>query len=621
MFLFKYSSVILVVYLGLFAGPAAAQDLDEWMGLIDELNHPSPRIRERALDRLRSGYRGEAGNVRLLKTLKRLFDRQSEQRQEEIRQRERLNSEFTAYQRSLRRLKNTLQAMSQRYEELLDRGKEQNHRQERELTELAVKNEHLRRKRDALKKEQWIWWTRRHDIKVKLEQEIEALQNTMRLVRQWRDQHQPLRFLGLFFWGGLPRIKDHLAGLWVAENLLGSKASERILQKILREGQEKHAWAAAFLLLQTRASSVAEAFFRKNLSKRKRIWHYAEDFLKRKKYKVLKPLLKAVLQGPYKNDRLRALAMLQDFPEEKLDLLIMSRPRKISPETRRIKEMLEKEKMTLDFHETPLPQFVDFLRSTLAINIIIAPEVFKRSPEQLKITCRVHHLPPGDILDLLLPMYRLGYRIQDSIILIDTPENLRAPVDRLYHVGDIMLSQGANAQKYLRQLMTVCGPHLSFSILGNMLRVTATGEEHRRFSDDLSLLRRIGADTIHLQAFLVELAEKDRPLFPAGPKSQVVSPEKGKALVQTGQLLQQWNLRTRSGGTFRFASRTTPSEPTTRMTFKAAFVSQRKLIADLSLTEKIPGLNRWVNCKAGLSSRSIGIISPGFRPQALVRSY
>jgi len=186
MFLFKYSSVILVVYLGLFAGPAAAQDLDEWMGLIDELNHPSPRIRERALDRLRSGYRGEAGNVRLLKTLKRLFDRQSEQRQEEIRQRERLNSEFTAYQRSLRRLKNTLQAMSQRYEELLDRGKEQNHRQERELTELAVKNEHLRRKRDALKKEQWIWWTRRHDIKVKLEQEIEALQNTMRLVRQWR---------------------------------------------------------------------------------------------------------------------------------------------------------------------------------------------------------------------------------------------------------------------------------------------------------------------------------------------------------------------------------------------------------------------------------------------------
>ena len=111
-----------------------------------------------------------------------------------------------------------------------------------------------------------------------------------------------------------------------------------------------------------------------------------------------------------------------------------------SPQDRKIREKLESETLTMDFTEAPLSEVVDFLRTATGINIIIDPEVNKEFPEEeaLKVDLTVNKLKLNHILNLMLSLKRLAYRISNGVLIISTSKRIvEKPILRLYNVKDL----------------------------------------------------------------------------------------------------------------------------------------------------------------------------------------
>ena len=111
-----------------------------------------------------------------------------------------------------------------------------------------------------------------------------------------------------------------------------------------------------------------------------------------------------------------------------------------SIENRIIRERLESETMDMDFTEAPLPEVVDYLRNTTGINIIIDPEVFKEYPEEdsLKVDLTLNKAKISSILNLILSLKDLAYRITNGVLVISTKKRIvDKPVLRLYNVRDL----------------------------------------------------------------------------------------------------------------------------------------------------------------------------------------
>jgi len=111
-----------------------------------------------------------------------------------------------------------------------------------------------------------------------------------------------------------------------------------------------------------------------------------------------------------------------------------------TPATRKTKEQLSSEVLSMDFTEAPLTEVVDFLRTTTGINIIIDPAVKKEFPEEeaLKVDLTVNKLKFKSILDLILDLKGLAYQVDDGVIIISTKKRAsEKPVLRLYNVRDL----------------------------------------------------------------------------------------------------------------------------------------------------------------------------------------
>lgn len=111
-----------------------------------------------------------------------------------------------------------------------------------------------------------------------------------------------------------------------------------------------------------------------------------------------------------------------------------------SPQDRKIKERIETETVSMDFVETSLREVVDFLRSTTGINIIIDPEVYKEFPEEeaLKVDLTVNNLRLESILNLMLSVKGLAYRISNGVLVISTKKRItEKPRLKLYNVRDL----------------------------------------------------------------------------------------------------------------------------------------------------------------------------------------
>lgn len=111
-----------------------------------------------------------------------------------------------------------------------------------------------------------------------------------------------------------------------------------------------------------------------------------------------------------------------------------------TPQDRKIRERIETETVSMDFVETSLREVVDFLRSTTGINIIIDPEVYKEFPEEeaLKVDLTVNNLRLESILNLMLSVKGLAYRISNGVLVISTKKRItEKPKLKLYNVRDL----------------------------------------------------------------------------------------------------------------------------------------------------------------------------------------
>ena len=111
-----------------------------------------------------------------------------------------------------------------------------------------------------------------------------------------------------------------------------------------------------------------------------------------------------------------------------------------TPQDRKIRERLESEVLSMDFTEAPLSEVVDFLRTTTGINIIIDPQVYKDFPEEeaLKVDLTVNKLKISSILNLMLSLKGLDYKISNGVLIISTKKRItEKPILRLHNVRDL----------------------------------------------------------------------------------------------------------------------------------------------------------------------------------------
>lgn len=111
-----------------------------------------------------------------------------------------------------------------------------------------------------------------------------------------------------------------------------------------------------------------------------------------------------------------------------------------SPESRKLRERLEEE-ISMDFSESPLNEVVEFIRNRTGINMIIDPSVYKDfpDPQSLQIDIAVNNLKLTSLLNVILDMKGLAYRIDTGgVLVISTKKRVEeTPLLRLYNVRDL----------------------------------------------------------------------------------------------------------------------------------------------------------------------------------------
>lgn len=112
-----------------------------------------------------------------------------------------------------------------------------------------------------------------------------------------------------------------------------------------------------------------------------------------------------------------------------------------TPETRRIKEKLEAQKITVDFEETPFSNAIDFLKDVTGLNFVtssLAEEVVEG--DALAVTLKVRDLPLKNALRLILDHNpELRYTIRNDVVFITTQEDVQEELYlEFYNVSDII---------------------------------------------------------------------------------------------------------------------------------------------------------------------------------------
>jgi hypothetical protein len=94
------------------------------------------------------------------------------------------------------------------------------------------------------------------------------------------------------------------------------------------------------------------------------------------------------------------------------------------------------QRITLDFHDAPLPQVVDFLRSVSRINIVVAPAVTLAPPP---ITLKASDMSLGNVLHWVTKLSdtHMGF-IHGALYISDQPI-AEASVTRMYDISDLTL--------------------------------------------------------------------------------------------------------------------------------------------------------------------------------------
>ena len=153
-------------------------------------------------------------------------------------------------------------------------------------------------------------------------------------------------------------------------------------------------------------------------------------------------------------DRAVPLADFVTYPKKEVWEDVISRRRKLaagpagggeSPGMLKIMEKL-KERVSLDFADTPLTDAIAFLHDVSDVNMMLDPDAIEE--DSPKITLKVEDMPLENALDVILRRFaKLDYAVRDEGIFISNEEALSEHELRTYDVHDLLAAAGAAGER------------------------------------------------------------------------------------------------------------------------------------------------------------------------------
>lgn len=112
---------------------------------------------------------------------------------------------------------------------------------------------------------------------------------------------------------------------------------------------------------------------------------------------------------------------------------------KVAPENQEIYDKLKTIKVDIDAPNIPLPNVIDFIRDYTKLNIVF--DVKDKDLSQELITIKIKEIPLENALKIILDQKGLGYKVENGVIVITTPEKLKKLVQtEFYDVSDLIFS-------------------------------------------------------------------------------------------------------------------------------------------------------------------------------------
>ena len=200
------------------------------------------------------------------------------------------------------------------------------------------------------------------------------------------------------------------------------------------------------------------------------------------------------------------LAVLRDVarqPADKLPVALSDNGWwRQTPETDAVRKALE-QKLTCEFRETTLTEFLQFLQSNTQIPMLLDRRSIDEAgvPADAPLTATFEDVALQDILTMVLKDVDLTYTVTDDVLLVTTPDFESYQLTwAIYPIGDLVTA-GRSAEALIQMLTTTVAPE-SWEAVGGpgavrgirgvtqALVITQSCDVHRQIAALLAQLRR-----------------------------------------------------------------------------------------------------------------------------------
>lgn len=108
-----------------------------------------------------------------------------------------------------------------------------------------------------------------------------------------------------------------------------------------------------------------------------------------------------------------------------------------------IVNLLQSRRLSVKFEDTPLDQFIDYIRASTGINIFVHKGRMAKDgvdPDGIRIDLDVKDVTVGELLKLAFAGVDVGFRIQGNILIVTSKKDARGkPVLRIYSVAHLLV--------------------------------------------------------------------------------------------------------------------------------------------------------------------------------------
>lgn len=94
------------------------------------------------------------------------------------------------------------------------------------------------------------------------------------------------------------------------------------------------------------------------------------------------------------------------------------------------------QRITLDFHDAPLTEVIDFLRDASKMNIVVAPAVVLSAPH---ITLKSSNMTLGNVLHWVTKLSNTNFGFVNGALFISDQLIVEASVTKIYDISDMTL--------------------------------------------------------------------------------------------------------------------------------------------------------------------------------------